>query len=66
MPSVGHSAPGGGAERANVARPLQQSAHDATSAGGLPFCNKLTWLALGDDQADPSRGGEQATALGRL
>ena len=28
--------------------------------------NKLTWLALGDDQADPSRGGEQATALGRL
>ena len=27
---------------------------------------KLTWLALGDDHADPSRGGEQATALGRL
>ena len=27
---------------------------------------KLTWLALGDDHAAPSRGGEQATALGRL
>ena len=27
---------------------------------------KLTWLALGDDHEDPSRGGEQAIALGRL
>ena len=27
---------------------------------------KLTWLALGVDHAEPSRGGEQATALGRL
>ena len=27
---------------------------------------KLTWLALGGDHVDPSRGGEQAIALGRL
>ena len=33
---------------------------------GAGFFLKLTWLALGDDHADPSRGGEQATALGRL
>ena len=31
-----------------------------------PFLFKLTWLALGVDHAEPSRGGEQATALGRL
>ena len=30
------------------------------------FLSKLTWLALGVDHAEPSRGGEQATALGRL
>ena len=35
-----------------------ESHHD--SAG------KLTWLALGGDHVDPSRGGEQAIALGRL
>ena len=31
-----------------------------------PSLLKLTWLALGVDHAEPSRGGEQATALGRL
>ena len=31
-----------------------------------PSSGKLTWLALGDDHEDPSRGGEQAIALGRL
>ena len=46
--------------------PLLFTVRMMTGGAFAAFCIKLTWLALGDDQADPSRGGEQATALGRL
>ena len=47
---------------------LAASARSSDSAGcaKTPALSKLTWLALGSDQIDSSRGGEQAIALGRL
>ena len=47
-------------------RPLLHPGAGRYPAGLAPVWSKLTWLALGGDHEDPSRGGEQAIALGRL
>jgi len=46
--------------------PLSHATESAPRCALRHRAVKLTWLALGGDHVDPSRGGEQAIALGRL